>query len=362
MSQPHSRVGFVGALPRTALPAVVLGLAALLAASPAQAQFTMADSLRDGTSGNASGGAFGPDGWTVTDRTDRIWWALPTLVSGSIEFTVAGVTMATMPLTDYEFFTMYEAGYGMTEPINYDPEYRENHYKAMLRVYGQLDIVPERQGTQKLMWGICPSGTPGYGTCGCDSFFGEPFGGDPVWDGSPQRLGLEWGDGHARFLRNGAVVHDIDYSGSGLEFGPASLHFSLGSPRAIPVAEAGLPVGAVFSDLAVEGVEGEVAACPGGGDGDADVDAETDVAVDAAMDAEIDVTADVDADAAVDDRAAIDDGTGEVADRGGDTPVGGDTAGGGCGCRTAGGRSVPTALWPAVLAWIWARRRRSGSF
>ena len=234
--------------------------AAVLPDSGPPGWFTMDDGLRGGTTGNAVGGALGPDGWTVVDRRDRVWWELPRLVEGVIEFTVTGVTTDALVVADNELFAMYEAGYGIAEPIRYNPEIRENHYKCMLRVYGQAE--GDRVGAQKLMWGMCPSGDPGYGACACGSFFDEPFGGDPNWDGTPQRIRVEWGGGWTRLSRNGVEAVAIDWSASGLTFGPESLHFSLGTARATDVDSAGLPVGAVFSDVHVEGTVGDAATCP----------------------------------------------------------------------------------------------------
>src|SRR5690349_6118818 len=67
----------------------------LASAGGAQAQpYHFEDSLRGGSSGNVSGGSFGPDGWTVTGVSDRIWWALPRLQSGSAQFYVENITLA----------------------------------------------------------------------------------------------------------------------------------------------------------------------------------------------------------------------------------------------------------------------------
>ena len=218
------------------------------------------DSLRDGTTlGNPVGGSFGPDGWTVTSRTDRIWFALPRLASGSVELTVTSMSNANLLVADNELLAMYEAGWS-TEPVPYSPDFRNNHYKTMLRIYGQDEVG--RAGQQKLMWGLCPSGEPGYDACGCASFFEEPFGGDGTWTGAPEQLRIEWGDGVTRFLRNGAEVVAIDWSESGLAFGPNTLHFSIGTSRPDAVGSAAMPVGATFSDLIIRGTEGAVAACP----------------------------------------------------------------------------------------------------
>jgi MYXO-CTERM domain-containing protein len=255
----HVHRNAVGSMSRAMLTAFLL-----LGSVPAAAQYHLDDSLRGGTGGNAIGGSFGPEGWTVTGRADRIWWSLPRLARGSIEFTVSNVTMASLDTADHEIFAMYEAGYGMVEPIPYNPDFRNNHYKCMIRVYGAPE--GDRAGQQKLMWGMCPSGDPGRDECGCGSFFEEPFGGTAGWDGSPQRFRVEWGDGTTRLLRNGAEVVSIDWSESGIAFGPSELHFSLGTPRPLEVDTASMPIGAVFSDVVVDGVEGPLSTCGGPGD------------------------------------------------------------------------------------------------
>lgn len=220
------------------------------------------DPLIDGTIGSAVGGSFGADGWTVTGKADRIYWALPRLVEGSVEFTMSGVTLDNLPLNDHEVFAMYEGGHGIEHPIGYSPDYRTNAYKSMIRIYGVAEA--DRIGEQKLMWGLCPMGAPGYydAECPCadpPGFFEEPFGGDGSWDGSPQTLRVEWADGVSRYLRNGALVLEIDWSASGQTFAPDALYMSLGTPRAEAVASAGMPIGAVFSDVKVEGWTGPAA-------------------------------------------------------------------------------------------------------
>ncbi|MEZ4450280.1 MAG: hypothetical protein R3B09_12455 [Nannocystaceae bacterium] len=222
--------------------------------------FMFSDPLIDGTLGAAIGGAFGPEGWTVTGVADRIYWEIPSLGEGSVEFTVAGITLDNLPLNDHEIFAMYEGGYDIEHPIDYNPEFRNNAFKSMIRIYGVAE--GDRVGKQKIMWGICPFGPPGYhgGECPCvdpPGFFDEPFGGDPNWDGSPQRLRVEWGpDRVTRYLRNDVEVLSIDWSSAGLTFGPESLYVSLGNPRPLEVDTAGMPIGAVFSDLVIEGWTG----------------------------------------------------------------------------------------------------------
>jgi hypothetical protein len=222
--------------------------------------FMLDDDLRGGTRGNPVGGVFGDNGWTVTAAADRIWYALPRLTAGYLEVTVTNMSNANLVANDNEVLAMYEAGYGMVEPIGYNPEFRNNHYKSMVRIYGNAEVG--RVGQQKLMWGMCPSGAPGYDDCGCGSFFEETFAGDGTWTGAPERLRIEWGNGATRFLRNGNEVVAIEWGGSGLAFAPSELHFSIGTSRPTEVGSASMPIGAVFSDLVIAGTEGDVAACP----------------------------------------------------------------------------------------------------
>lgn len=238
---------------------LLAALALALAAGDAGA-WRLEDTLRGSTRGILVGGSVTAEGWRVTARTDRLWYAIPRLVSGSVEFTVTHLTMSSLSDTsDNELFAMYEAGYGISEPISYGA-FRENHYKCMLRVYANGEAG--RAGQQKLMWGMCPDGAPGFGACACGrSFFEEPFGGNGTWDGSPQRLRIEWGNGVTRYLRNGVVAVSVDWSRSGLSFGPSNLHVSLGTSRPSAVDTAQLPVGIVFSDLVIDGTEGPLATC-----------------------------------------------------------------------------------------------------
>jgi hypothetical protein len=225
--------------------------------------FSLNDPLKNAPqAGNPVGGAFGPDGWTVTAKTDRVWYAIPRLVSGSIQFTVTNITTTNLDLADHEIFSLYDAGYGITEPINYNPEFRDNRFKQLIRIYGQM--VPERLGEQKFIMLMCPDGAPGYGTCACAKQYYDgdgTWGGNPSWDGSASVIKIRWGNGQATYSRDGVDVWTNDYSQSGLTFGPSDLHFTIGCPRADAISDAGMPIGATFSDVIVEGEQGPMTTC-----------------------------------------------------------------------------------------------------
>lgn len=353
-------MALLGSLLMEARYLAVLGLVSLVVcgASATAHAYHAEDSLSGGTTlGNAVGGEFTADGWRVTDRSDRMWFEVPRLVSGSIEVTVTGILFTgvgnptNIPESDYEILSMYEAGYGIGdgEPIRYAP-FIINHYKTLVRIYGAEE--PGRPGEQKLLARICPGGAPGYledaaESCPCPEFHQEPFGGDGTWDGSPERIRLEWGDGTMRLLRNGALVLSVDWSASGVTFAPDTLHFALGSPR--PTAY--LPVGAVFSDLVVDGVEGARATCsdPAADAGPAPVDAGS-MMSDAGGPTE-------DAGAASSDGGAVPADGGVLPADGG--PRAGDSLDSGCGCRAIDGRDdAPTALLISLAAFAFASRRR----
>lgn len=224
--------------------------------------FSLSDSLKGSTQGHAEGGSLGPTGWTVTKKEDILWYSLPRLVEGSIEFTVTNITTANLNLADHEIFALYDAGYGISEPINYNPEFRDNHYKQLIRIYGQQ--VPDRLGAQKFIMLMCPDGSPGYGACKCAKSYYDgdgTWGGNTTWNGSPSKIKVTWGSGKATYSRDGVEVWTNDYSQSGLTFGPSELHFTIGCPRNAAISDAGMPIGAVFSDVVVTGTQGAVATC-----------------------------------------------------------------------------------------------------
>jgi len=225
--------------------------------------YSMTDSLKDGNpKGKLVGGSLGANGWTVTQKTDRVWYALPRLVEGSIEFTVSGISTSNLTLADHEIFSMYDAGHGITEPINYNPQFRDNHYKQLIRIYGQQ--VPDRLGEQKFIMLMCPDGAPGYGTCKCSKSYYDGdgwWGGNPSWDGSPSKIKVTWGKGKATYSRDGVDVWTNDYSATGLTFGPAELHFTIGCARHDAIGDAGMPIGATFSDVVVQGTQGPLGTC-----------------------------------------------------------------------------------------------------
>jgi hypothetical protein len=113
-------------------------------------------------------------------------------------------------------------------------------------------------GQQEMDWSNCAGGASARdAVCPCSNgYFDRPLGGNGVWDGSGERIRVEWNAASgARLLRNGVEVVSHTWPSTN-SFAPSVLHFSFGTSRSTVIPEAGLPVGAVFSDLVVEGTTG----------------------------------------------------------------------------------------------------------
>jgi MYXO-CTERM domain-containing protein len=236
---------------------VALFALSLLAWSGTSSAFTLDDPLTGSTKGQVFGGSLGPDGFTTTAGTDAIVWVVPALASGAVQFTVQGLTLDKLPAIDHEIFSMYD-GFGLSEPVSYNPYFRSNNFKMLVRIYGQNE--PSRTGQQKLLYSLCPLGPPGYGgdtPCPCPHYYNEePFGGDDNWSGQPEVLRVEWTTTTARYLRNGVQILAVDWSATGTLWGPRQQHIMLGSPRNQLAPEVAMPLGVTFSNVHIEGTEG----------------------------------------------------------------------------------------------------------
>jgi hypothetical protein len=140
---------------RTIVRAVLVGIATLAVCGTGQA-FTFDDSINGSIAGNPIGGGVTADGWKVTERTDRVWYSFPRLRSGFFEITVSGITMATLDLEDHQILAMCEGGYGMvvSSPIQYDPDFRNNHCNSLVRLARRRSLSRSRGEGRKetLTW------------------------------------------------------------------------------------------------------------------------------------------------------------------------------------------------------------------
>jgi len=98
------------------------------------------ESLRGGSGGTVGGGSFGPDGWQVTGKNDSIYWHIPTLPQGAVEYSVRGILPNDSRAEGNdknEFFHMYDWTYNNADTI-YDG-YRNGPYKHYVRKTNMID-------------------------------------------------------------------------------------------------------------------------------------------------------------------------------------------------------------------------------
>ncbi len=215
----------------------------------------------------SKGGTFGANGWTTTNAPtdasqDSVWYEIPdALTTGSVEFTVTGISIGgTLTGSDHDLIVLYAAPTGEAEPIPYSPSFRNNDFKAFIRIFGSLE--PTRPGATKLEVAACPRGDPWWHNdacpAGCDQA-GIAYangGNDPGWDGAtPYRMRIEWSPGLMSYYRNGAKLGDVPFTGT---YAPQPLRVRIGSPRNDNVypGEAFMPAGLTFKDVLIEGTSG----------------------------------------------------------------------------------------------------------
>ena len=118
----------------------------------AQAALVLDDPLQGATLGTRSGGEFVAGGWQVTAKDDTIYWHVPTITKGAIEFDVRGLdpNECRAGMEDKtELFHMYDYTFGNSD-INYNNAYRDNPFKHFIRKIGCLDTVKNGDPTTKV--------------------------------------------------------------------------------------------------------------------------------------------------------------------------------------------------------------------
>lgn len=222
-------------------------LIALLLAPSARAQgvLVLDDPLRSATLGTASGGALEAGGWRVTATSDYVYWHIPTLLHGAVEFSVRGLNPqeGRAGIEDKsELFHMYDWTYDSAD-TNYTG-YRNNPFKHFVRKTGIADTRPGKTDAMELVWVIAPNYT-------------EPDTGVLDWDPAVSyRFREEWGPDGAgnsviRTFRDGVQIMEMSEPGDWLPTGHA---IRIGVARL--AADAGAPLDAVFSDLQVWDLSG----------------------------------------------------------------------------------------------------------
>lgn len=198
------------------------------------------DTLRGSTLGTVSGGEFSTEGWRVTSTSDAIYWHVPTLRQGAVEFSVRGLR----PNEDRagfedksELFHMYDWTFDNAD-TNYGG-YRNNPFKHFIRKTGAADTRPGKTDSLELVWQI-------------GSNYMEPDTSVLAWDPTvTYRFREEWGPDGAgncliRTFRDGVLIMEMSEPG---EWAPVGHSIRIGVARL--AVDSGAPVDAVFSDLRV---------------------------------------------------------------------------------------------------------------
>ena len=209
---------------------------------PVRGALLLDDPLQGSTVGTRVGGGFVAGGWQVTGKNDAIYWHVATLTEGIAEFDVRGLhpNECRIGMEDKsELFHMYDYTFGNSD-INYNGGYRDNPFKHFIRKIGCADTRPGKTNALELLWQTLPNYT-------------EPDSGVLTWDpNATYRFREEWGpDGGGnsvmRIYRDGALVSTMTMPGSWAPAGH-SIRIASSTRRS---ADAGAPIGAVFSNVKV---------------------------------------------------------------------------------------------------------------
>ncbi|MGZ3422024.1 MAG: CBM96 family carbohydrate-binding protein [Polyangiales bacterium] len=244
--------------------ALVLALSAITAiAAPASAAGYIDDPLTAPTFAGrgSSGGSFDASGWTTSGPTDTVWYEIPdALPTGKLEIDVTGLSVGgSLVGADHDLLAIYQAPTGKAEPIDYSPWFRNNDFKAFLRIFGSAEVG--RGGAMKLELALCPRGDPWYHDeacpASCDKGDLAYAGGSPTdvgWDATKTyRLGIAWGSGKAVISRDGVDLATLPYDGT---YAPKPVRVRIGSPRHGISDVAFMPKGITFKNLIVTGEPG----------------------------------------------------------------------------------------------------------
>ncbi|MDP3278266.1 MAG: DNRLRE domain-containing protein [Deltaproteobacteria bacterium] len=218
------------------------------------------------------GGTFGPNGWTTTGPTDTIWWSIPaTLPRGRFEVSATGLSIAAS-LTGQEHDLI--GIYGQTdraEPVAYNPWYRNNEFKFIVRVFGALNTCSGCQavGSSKLELALCPALSPlGYTETTCpascvaagydfwQAYLGPRGRGEPLsWDAATTyRFVITWEPGRATYSRGGPEgTESLTFPG---EYAPRELRVRIGPPSSERGPDVAMPRNVTFSNAIVQGEPG----------------------------------------------------------------------------------------------------------
>lgn len=265
---------------RTSVAAV---FASLLCASAASAQVVtfVNDPLtatprgaQPGVAAGMRGGRFDATGWTTTGDTDTVWYTIPaTLPRGRVEVTVTGLSTATSLVgQEHDLIGIYGSP-ERAEPVPYNPWFRNNNFKVLVRVFGAANVCAGCQavGASKLELALCPLGAPGYAEAACpagcvaagydfwQAYLGRGRDDALAWDAArAYRIAIEWAPGRFTWTRGAEGATSLTFPGT---YAPRELRVRIGPPSSERGPDTAMPRGVTFRDLVVAGERGAERRC-----------------------------------------------------------------------------------------------------
>jgi MYXO-CTERM domain-containing protein len=263
------------------LPAITLFVALVTPASLAAAQVTYIDDPLTasptggavaGVTAGSSGGSFGPEGWTTTGDTDTVWWVIPaTIPRGRLEVSATGLSIATsLRGQEHDLFGIYGPVL-REEPVPYNPWFRNNEFKILVRIFGDLNRCDGCQavGASKLELALCPALTAeGYTETACpaacvaagydfwQAYLGPAGRGEELpWDAATEyRFVITWEPGLMTYSRGGPEgSSSLTYPGT---YAPSELRVRIGPPSSERGPDTAMPRGVTFRNVRFVGETG----------------------------------------------------------------------------------------------------------
>jgi MYXO-CTERM domain-containing protein len=254
---------------------------ALGASSPASAQIVYIDDpltasptggVGAGVRAGSAGGSFGPGGWTTTGDTDTVWWVIPaTLPRGRFEVSATGLAIeSSLRGQEHDLFGIYGPT-DRAEPVNYNPWYRNNEFKILVRIFGDLNRCDGCQavGASKLELALCPALDPrGYVETMCpascvaagydfwQAYLGPRGRGEMLpWDAATEyRFVITWEPGVMTYTRGGPEgSSSLTFPGT---YAPRELVVRIGPPSSERGPDTAMPRGVTYRNVRVEGEPG----------------------------------------------------------------------------------------------------------
>ncbi len=222
-----------------------------------------------GVVAGARGGSFGTAGWTTTGDQDTIWFSIPAAIPrGRVEFNAVGLgIMTSLRGQEHDILAIYGAT-DRAEPVMYNPWYRNNQFKVLVRIFGAMNSCSGCQavGASKLELAFCPAGGVGYNEGACpgscvaagydfwQAYLGRGRDDGVAWDPAVNyRFVVGWEPGRMSYTRGVEGTSTLTFPGT---YAPAALRVRIGSPSSERGPDTAMPRGVTFSNLLVVGEPG----------------------------------------------------------------------------------------------------------